>query len=86
MFDDEEPGCYIENEETKARTQISSEDGTYAVNLWVPIVGEESRAPTVAALRTAEGPSPTATYNRFSTFEEAEQDWESFDADFLRRA
>ena len=86
VFDNEESGCYIENKETQARTQISFEDGTYAVKLWVPIGGEESRAPTVAALRTAEGPSPTATYNRFSTFEEAEQDWESFDADFLRRA
>ena len=85
VFDDEESECFIENKETKARTQISFEDGTYAVKLWVPIKQGEKKANT-KGIQEAIVKRNTPTFNRFEVFEEAEQDWEAFDADFRRLA
>ena len=85
VFDDEESECYIENKETKARTQISFEDGTYAVKLWVPIKQGDKKA-TTKGMQETTGKKITPTFNRFEVFEEAEQDWETFDADFRRLA
>ena len=82
IFDDDEAECFIENKETKARTQISFEEGTYAVKLWVPIKkGNNRETPTGHQGATGR----TSTHNRFEVFEEAERDWETFDADFRRR-
>ena len=85
VFDDEESECFIENKETKARTQISFEDGTYAVKLWVPVKQGDKQTST-RGIREVTGKKNTPIFNRFEVFEEAEQDWESFDADFRRLA
>ena len=95
VFDDDEKGCYIENKITKARTQISFEDGTYAVNLWVPIKGEvQQEAVPIKRAGTA-NKGTIATSNRFSVFMESQggstsvndyDEWIGFDADFMRPA
>ncbi len=43
VFDDEEPGSYIEDKASGARTAISKEDGSYAVWVWVRVPEEASR-------------------------------------------
>ena len=43
VFDDEEPGSYIEDKASGARTAISKEDGTDAVWVWVMVPEEASR-------------------------------------------
>ena len=56
----------------------------YAVKLWVPIKRGANRE-AKKGTQGVTGKRITPTVNRFEVFEEAEQDWETFDADFRRR-
>ena len=43
VFDDEEPGSYIEDKASGARTAIRKENGTYVVWVWVMVPEGASR-------------------------------------------